>query len=257
MERYTVKQVAQMARISIRTLHHYDNIGLLKPAHIGENGYRYYGRAELLRLQQILIHRELDIPLAQIGAILDDPAFDRLAALESQRIRVVEQAGRLTSMLRTIDRTIAEIKGDRAMKDADLYSGVVDPQKQAEYEAWLEQRFGPDIKTDIAVSLRRMDQLSDAKRQAAMDELRTIEEGLAEALRKGIPPQSHALESMIARHWNWVQSSWNQPAPVSAYAGLADVYLAHPDFVARYESIETGFAQYLAAAMKSWAARQQ
>ena len=257
MARYTVKQVAQMARISIRALHHYDQIGLLKPAHTGENGYRYYGREELLRLQQILIHRALDIPLAEIGAILDDPGFDRLTALESQRTRVTEQADRLASMLRTIDRTIAELKGDRAMKDADLYSGVIDSQKQAQYEAWLEEKYGPEIKPEIDASRGKMDGLSEDERRAMMDELKSIEEGIAEGLRKGIPPQSHALDPMIARHRDWVQARWGRSAPVSAYAGLADVYLAHPDFVARYESIETGFAEYLATAMRSWAGRQE
>src|SRR5690606_26244740 len=143
---HTVKQVADMAGVSVRTLHHYDDIDLLKPAHVGENGYRYYGREELMRLQQILIHRELGIPLAEIGAILDDPAFDRLEALESQRRRMVGEAERLAEMLRTIDRTIAELKGDHVMKDADLYSGVVDPKKQKEYEVWLEEKYGPDMK---------------------------------------------------------------------------------------------------------------
>lgn len=256
MVMHTVKKVARMAGVSVRALHHYDEIGLLKPAHIGANGYRYYGREELLRLQQILIHRELGIPLAEVGTILDDPDFDRLAVLENQRGRVAEQADRFAQMLRTIDRTIADIKGDRAMKDADLYSGVVDPQKQAEYEVWLEDKYGPEIRDHIEVSQRKMDAMTDAEKDAMMAELKNVEQGLAEGLRKGIPAQSSVLDPLIARHWAWVQSTWGQPAPVSAYAGLADTYLAHPDFVARYESIETGFADYLATAMKSWAQRQ-
>ena len=73
MKTYTVNQLARMAGVSVRMLHYYDEIGLLKPAFTGENRYRYYGKEELLRLQQILIHRELDIPLAEIAAILDAP----------------------------------------------------------------------------------------------------------------------------------------------------------------------------------------
>lgn len=256
MAMYKVSEVAEMAGVSVRTLHHYDDIGLLKPAHVGENGYRYYGRSELERLQQILIHRGMDIPLARIGALLDAPGFDRLAALEDQREKVAREADRFTRLLRTIDRTIAELKGDRAMTDADLYSGVVDPKKQAEYEAWLEERHGPGIKDHIAVSRRKMDTLTEAEKDERLAELKAIEQALAEGLRKGIPPQSRALDPVIERHWAWIRSSWNQPAPVSAYAGLAETYLAHPDFVARYERIETGFAVYLAAAMKSWAGRQ-
>ena len=83
MKLLTVKQVAKVSGVSVRALHHYDEIGLLKPASIGRNGYRYYGRDELLRLQQILLHRELDIPLGEIRAILDDPKFDQLDALRA------------------------------------------------------------------------------------------------------------------------------------------------------------------------------
>lgn len=256
MARYSVKQVAQIAGVSVRALHHYDEIGLLAPGHVGENGYRYYGRAELERLQQILIHRELDIPLIEIAAILDAPAFDRLEALQTQRARLEGQQIRLAEMLETIDRTIAELKGDGAVKDDQLYSGMIDPQKQAEYESWLAERYGPEIEHHIAVSRAKMDALSPQERAAMMDELKDIETALAQGLRTGIPPQSRALDPVIARHWAWVRSRWNQDAPVSAYGGLADTYLSHPDFIARYEAIEVGFARYLATAMKAWVNRQ-
>lgn len=252
---HTVKQVAHMAGVSVRTLHHYDEIGLLKPAHIGANGYRYYGRGELERLQQILIHRELGIPLAEIGAILDDSGFDRLAALESQRSRVAEQAERFAHMLRTIDRTIADIKGDRAMKDADLYSGVVDPQKQAEYEAWLEEEYGPDMKDRIEESKERMAAQPEGAMAQAMAELKPIEQGLAAQMQAGTGPDDPALDPLIERHRDWVGRMWNRPCPPEAYAGLADMY-QHPDFRARYEAIAPGFADFLIAAMKGWARRQ-
>ena len=256
MADYTVSEVAAMAGVSVRTLHHYHEIGLLRPAHVGENGYRHYGREELLRLQQILIHRELGLLLAEIAAILDAPGFDRLAALRSQRERIAEAAARSAEMLRTIDRTIAELEGDRAMQDAELYSGIVDPKKQAEYEAWLEQRHGPVIRDHIAVSRRKMENLTPAEREAMMAELRDIEQQLAQALRDGVPPEAQSLDPLIARHFAWVQQSWGQPAPIAAYAGLGDTYLAHPDFVARYEAIAPGFASFLRTAMQSWAKRQ-
>lgn len=256
MASYKVSDVAAMAGVSVRTLHHYHEIGLLRPAAVGENGYRYYGREELLRLQQILIHREFGIPLAEIGSILDAPGFDRLTALRSQRRRIAEEAARSAEMLRTIDRTIAELEGDRAMTDSELYSGIVDPRTQAEYEAWLVKTHGPEMKGHIETSKRRMGRLTAADREAMMAELREVETGLADELRRGTPPEAQALDPLIERHFAWVKSSWGQDAPVAAYAGLADTYLGHPDFVARYESIEPGFAAFLAAAMRSWAARQ-
>jgi len=103
----TVRQVAKAAGISVRTLHHYDAIDLLKPGHVGANGYRYYGREELLRLQQILFYRELGLPLAGIAAVLDDPAFDPLAALREHRTALDARIGHYRTLIRTIDRTIA------------------------------------------------------------------------------------------------------------------------------------------------------
>ena len=255
MTNYTVSEVAMMAGVSVRTLHHYHEIGLLRPAYVGANSYRYYGREELLRLQQILIHRELGIPLAEIGVILDAPGFDRLEALRGQRERITREVARSAEMLRTIDRTIADLEGDRAMKDAELYSGIVDPKKQAEYEAWLDQKYGSGIGDRIETSRRKMENLRPAEREAMMDALREIEQQLAKAFREGVPPEARSLDPLIERHRAWVASSWDRECPPAAYAGLADIY-EHSDFKARYESIETGFSEYLCSAMRSWAKRQ-
>jgi DNA-binding transcriptional MerR regulator len=254
MKMYTVKQVAKLSGVSVRALHHYDEIGLLKPAHIGANRYRYYGEEELLRLQQILIHRELDIPLARIAAIIDAPGFDRLETLRAQREKLEREAKRYAELVRTIDRTIARLKGDRAMQDADLYKGI-SPEKQAEYEAWLVERYGGDMPERIDTSKKKVSQLAQAEMAALQEELRALEQGLAEGLRRGVPHQSTSLDPLLERHRAWVGTMWDKPCPPEAYAGLADLYLSHPDFVARYEAIESGFAEYLAAAMKAYAKR--
>lgn len=256
MRAYTVRQVAEMAGISVRALHHYDQIGLLKPAHIGANGYRYYGREEMLRLQQILIHRELGIPLADIGAILDDPGFSRLDALASQRARIAAEAERYAEMLMTIDRTIADLKGESAMQDAQLYTGIVDPQKQAEYEKWLVDTYGPDMAGRIEESRAAMAAQPEGAMQAAMADLRPIEQGLAEAMRRGAAPQDPGNDALVAAHRDWVARMWGRPCEADAYAGLADMYLAHPDFAARFEAIAPGFTQWFTTAMKAWAGRQ-
>ena len=252
----TVKQVADMAGISVRTLHHYDAIGLLKPTYIGENGYRYYDRDALLRLQQILIHRALGIPLGEIGAILDDPGFDRLTALEGQRQKVAEEAERYAEMLRTIDRTIADITEKRAMNEADLYSGIVDPKKQAEYEAWLVETYGPDMARSIEASKQNMKDWTEADMAEAMEELKSAEQGLARAMRDGVPAEDAALDALLEKHRAWVGRMWGKPCGPEAYAGLADMYLSHPDFIARYETVAPGFSQFLPKAMKAWAARR-
>ncbi len=181
---YSVKQVAELAGVSIRTLHHYDAIGLLKPARSGAGGYRRYGRDALLRLQQILVYRELGVPLADIAAILDDPTFDRLAALQKQRDRLSAATARYAEMIRTIDRTIAELKGGRTMSDKDLYSGIVSPEKQAEYEAWLEENYGPEMRDGIEQSRSETPSPGSPEMAAAMQDLKAIDDRLVDAMRQ-------------------------------------------------------------------------
>lgn len=256
MKALTVRQVAKLSGVSVRTLHHYDQIGLLRPAFTGQNRYRYYGQDELLRLQQILLHRELGIPLGEIGAILDAPGFDRLEALRQQRDRLSEEAKRYAQLVRTIDRTIASLEGDRAMRNADLYKGI-SPDQQAEYETWLVEQFGGDMPERISLSKRKYESLTVDEKQQLNQELHDLEQGLAEGLRRGLPLGSPSLDPLLKRHRDWVSRMWEKPCPPEAYAGLADLYLSHPDFIARFETIEPGFAEYLSGSMKVHARRLQ
>jgi DNA-binding transcriptional MerR regulator len=249
----TVKQLAAISGVTVRTLHHYDEIDLLKPAWIGENGYRYYGRAELLRLQQILFHREFGVPLNEIAELLLIEGEDQVGVLLRHRERLEAEAKRYAELIDTIDRTIAGIRGHDEMKNADLYKGF-SAEKQAEYEAWLVERFGERMNADIERSKKAMAKMNEAEQQAAMRELHDVEQALAEGMRRGIDPESVAIDSLVARHRAWVARAWDRPCTAEAYAGLADLYLSHPDFVTRYETIEKGFAVFLAAAMKAHAA---
>lgn len=255
MKAWTVKELARISGVSVRTLHHYDEIGLLKPAFVGENGYRRYRRPELLRLQQILVWRELDIPLREIAALLDSPGFDLPAALREQRGRLAEKAGRYALLLATIDRTIADLEGERTMEASDLYAGTVAPEKQAEYEQWLRRRFGAGIEPHLQHARKRVDAMTADERRVWMAELADIEGALAEAMRRGLPPDLPALDAPLARHFAWTTSQWATQPPRGAYGQLGEMYRQHPDFVARYEAIAPGFTGWLAAAMAAWAAR--
>ncbi|MCK5827099.1 MerR family transcriptional regulator, partial [Candidatus Bipolaricaulota bacterium] len=103
-KRYTVQQVAALAGVSVRTLHYYDEIDLLSPADRTEAQYRLYGEPALLRLQQILLFREVEIPLAEIKRILDDPKFDHIAALRRHRRSLLQRRDRANTLLSTIDK---------------------------------------------------------------------------------------------------------------------------------------------------------
>jgi DNA-binding transcriptional MerR regulator len=254
MKDLTVKQLAAISGVTVRTLHHYDEIGLLKPAYVGENGYRYYGRAQLLRLQQILFHREFGVLLNEIAELLDMEAADQVDVLLRHRERLEAEAKRYAELIDTVDLTIAGIRGQGEMKNADLYKGF-SAEKQDEYEAWLVERYGDRMRADIERSKKAMARMNEAEQRSAMQELHDVEQALAEGLRRGIAPEADAIDKLIQRHRAWVASAWDRPCSAEAYSGLADLYLSHPDFIKRYETIETGFANFLTTAMKAHAAK--
>jgi DNA-binding transcriptional MerR regulator/mannose-6-phosphate isomerase-like protein (cupin superfamily) len=120
---YTVKQVAAISGVSVRTLHFYDETGLLKPAHQGTNGYRYYQEPQLLRLQQILFYRELGFELKQIKNVLDRPEFENVSALQAHREVLEENLSRTRALLETIDSTLKHLKGDVEMRSEEMFKG--------------------------------------------------------------------------------------------------------------------------------------
>jgi DNA-binding transcriptional MerR regulator/quercetin dioxygenase-like cupin family protein len=120
---YTVKQVAASSGVSVRTLHFYDETGLLKPAYVGTNGYRFYEEPQLLTLQQILFYRELGLGLKQIKQVLGWAEFEKVAALQSHRQVLEEKLTRTRGLLGTIDKTVAHLKGRRKMTTEEMFVG--------------------------------------------------------------------------------------------------------------------------------------
>lgn len=255
MKAWTVKQLAKLAGVSVRTLHHYDEIGLLKPAEVGQNQYRYYGDGELLRLQQILIYRELDFSLAEIAQLLDQRGVDLVRILIEQKLALQAKADHFASMIETIDRTIENLSGEREMKSEELYAGVVSSEKQAEFETWMEDHYGPGVKKAMEYSKQHMAKWSDADRKAQMKELEELESGFVKAMLSGIAPESEKLDPILDRHRAWVATGWGQDCSPQAYGALVDAYETE-QFKARYEAIHKGLTQYICAAMRAFANRK-
>src|SRR5687767_14232856 len=120
---YTVKQVAAMSGVSVRTLHFYDETELLKPDHTNSNGYRIYEESQLLVLQQILFYRELGFELKRIKEILGQPKFEKVEALKSHRQVLETNVTRTRTLIETIDKTISHLKGTKKMKSEELFMG--------------------------------------------------------------------------------------------------------------------------------------
>jgi DNA-binding transcriptional MerR regulator len=252
---YTVSEVAKVSGVSVRALHHYDEIGLLKPGHVGENGYRYYGRDELLRLQQILFHRELGFPLDEIRQVLDAPGFDRIAALKGHRGRLMAEAKRYRDLVKTLDATLAELEGETGVDEKAMYRGF-DPKKQAEQEAWVVERYGArgQEAIDTQKAVTRDWKQADFDRSQA--EIAEIEQGLAEALAGALPADSERVQGLMRRLHAWVTRSWVAAPDRAAFRGLAQLYGEHPEFRARYEARAAGLTDYLTEAMEVFAARE-
>jgi DNA-binding transcriptional MerR regulator len=252
MAKLTVKQLAKLSGVSVRTLHYYDEIGLLTPADVGDNGYRYYDRPEVLRLQQILFYRELGLPLAEVKKTLDDPGFDMAEALKSHREKLSDDIKRYRRLIRTIDETLDELKGDDAMSKQmkNPFQGFA-PEQQAQYEEELVDRYGEGAKARIAESKARTGKLSEAEMQAVKDEGHQVNLDLVGLIGEGHEPHVEAVQDVIARHHKWVSNYWTPDA--EAYAGLADLYTEHPDFRAFYDKYDERLVEFLSEAMKIYA----
>ncbi|WP_304171974.1 MerR family transcriptional regulator [Phenylobacterium aquaticum] len=249
---FTVGEVARLSGLSIRALRHYDEIGLLKPMTVGENGYRYYGPDELLRLQQILFHRELGLPLDEIRLALDAPDFDRVAALKAHRMRLAAEARRYRELVKTLDSTLAALEGDGKMDEKAMYKGF-DPKKQAAHEAWLVEHYGAEMQGRIDEAKAGAKDWKQAQFDAAQAEFDAIETAMAQALAQGLPPDCAAVGTSVRKLHAWVARSWNRTPTAEAFAGLGHLYQENPEFRARYEARAAGLTDYLAAAMKHFA----
>lgn len=249
---YSIGELAHLSGVSVRALHHYDTIGLLQPVRSGQGAYRVYREEDVLRLQEILFYRAMDMPLSQIGSLLDAEP-DRLTRLRAHRSVLVDRADQARRMLATLDDTIAALEENRTMSNEDIYRPFA-PEKQAEYEAWLTDTYGADMADAIEHSKQTHADASE-RMQAFMARLEEIETGLVTHFDAGIEAASDENAELLEAHRQLMSEIWGKPCPVEGVSGLADLYLSHPDFVARYERLSPRFSQYLAAAMKAHASR--
>jgi DNA-binding transcriptional MerR regulator len=246
---YTIKEIADLAGVSTRTLRYYDEIGLLPPAGVGDNGYRLYDRESLLRLQQILFFRELDVPLKEIEQILSRPDFDALQALERHRTALRRRARRLAGLLETIDRTIATLRGEGTMADQDYFRGF----DEAEYEEEARERWGDTM--EYAESQRRWASYSEAERQALKEEggritVRMVGEG------PGPSPADPDVQAAVADYQAYI-TKYFYPCSVEMLLALSEAWVADPRFAVNYERIREGGAEFVREAVRIYCDRNE
>jgi DNA-binding transcriptional MerR regulator len=236
---YTVKQLSDIAGVTVRTLHHYDEIGLLKPSKVGTNGYRYYDDAALLRLQQILLYREIGLELAQIKDILDSPDFDLAAALRSHRIALQERIKRLENLVTTVDSTIMHLAGEMKMSKRQMFQAFSD-EKQKEYEREARLQWGPDT---VNQSIKLWNSYTQAQKDTIAEEGNQVYSDLVDALEAGKSPQSADVQAILVRWHNHLRYFYEPNLDI--LRGLGEGYNSHPDFIANFQKLHVDLPQFL------------
>ena len=246
---YTVKQLADLAGVSVRTLHYYHEIGLLQPGAVAANGYRQYGDEALLRLQQILFYRELDFSLQEIQEIVGRPDFNVLRALEEQRRELQKRAGRLKRLIRTLDKTMLHLKGEVAMSNGDLFEGF-NEAKQKEYEAEVRQRWGSD---EVDASAKKWSAYSEAQKKQILVEGEAIRRDLAAAMPAG--HDSPAVQAVVA-HWAKHLEYFYMPS-VERLRGLGHLYVEDERFAANYRKLHPDLPEFFQRAIEVYCDARQ
>ena len=244
---FTVKQLSQIAGITPRTLRYYDRIGLLKPSRVGTNGYRYYDERALLKLQQILLYRELELPLERIREIVNQPGFDPLAALEGHKFELARRRARLEHLISTVDDTILHLKGKKEMSDKQLFAAFSE-EEQAEMEKEAMKLYDPEI---VKESNRRYRTLSADEKQAILDEGNALYLELVAAIPEG--PGSPAAQAGVERWRRHMDYFW-RPNPDQLVA-LAEHYSLDPRFKANFDRIDPRLAAFMGEAVRIYVQR--
>ena len=248
---YSVKQVSDMSGVSIRTLHHFEDAGLIKPGRMA-NGYRAYVAADLDRLQQILLYRACGVKLGDIKSILDDASFNPEKALLGHRRALEAQRDEIERLIDTVERTMRSLKGGPKMADEDKFEGLkrkaIDENENA-YGAEARQKWGEEAIDAANAKLLAMDE-SEWRDKETLETAIIDQLGAAMATGDEAGEKARALASMHAR---WIEMQWPDGAySREAHLGLAHGYLADGRFRDYYDSrAGQGATEFLVAALEA------
>ncbi|PKO19246.1 MAG: MerR family transcriptional regulator [Chloroflexi bacterium HGW-Chloroflexi-10] len=238
---FTVKEISKMAGITPRTLHYYDEIGLLKPSRVGVNGYRYYGDECLLHLQQILLYRELDMPLEDIKKIMGRRDFELLSALEKHKQELRKRIEQMERLVNTVDLTIDHLKGKKEMSNKQLFSAFSEEQ-QAEYAKEAETMYDPAI---VRSSNEKWKNYTAVQKQRILDEGNVIYTDIIKAMPKGAA--SAEVQACIQRWRDHMANFW--VPNLEQLVGLAHHYNDDPRFNANFDKMHPDLATFMLEAV--------
>jgi len=243
---WSIQEIARLAGTTSRTLRHYDAIGLLAPSRVAPNGYRHYDQDGLVRLQRILLLRELGLGLPQIGDVLSRERESEASALDTHLACLREEQRRLTRQIASVEATIEALrKGEQIMAE-NMFDGF----DHTRYQEEVTERWGEKAYAD---GDRWWRGLSDDEKADWQQRVADLNRDWAAAAESGVDPASDAAQALAARHIAWLESVPGTPPAAAEYVlGLAEMYVADPRFGANYATSDGGSrgAEFVRAALR-------
>lgn len=244
---YTVKQLSDLAGVSVRTLHYYDQIGLLKPTEVKGNGYRMYGQKELIKLQQILFFKELDFPLEKISEMVNSSNFNTLKALEDQNKLLTLKLRRTINLIKSVDETLRKLKGGGNNMNDDFFSAFTDDSLD-KFKEEVKEKWGNTKAYKQSVERTENWTKEDYNRIAKQG--KEFTKKLAENMDKGF--DSPEFQELVNQHYAGIQQFYD--CPLEVYKGIGEMYVTDSRFTAYYDDVKPGLAKFMKEAIDYYVA---
>lgn len=241
-----INEVAKLTGVTVRTLHYYDEIGLLKPNEITDSGYRIYGDNELETLQQILFFRELDFPLSDIKKIITNPSYDKSEALAKHKELLLQKRNRLNGLIKLVDKTI---KGDNNMSFKEFDTTEIEASK-SKYADEVKQRWG---ETDAYNESEQKTSNYDQKQWNMINgECSEILKSFAD--NRNLSPDSEEAQKLVER-WQACITKNFYKCTKDILSGLGIMYVEDERFTQNIDKNGAGTAEFMARAIKIYCAK--
>lgn len=246
---YTVKELARLAGITARTLHYYDEIGLLKPSHVGDNGYRYYEEESVLRMQQILLYRQMEMPLEDIKKLMGRRDFDVLSALESHKKEMLKKIEQTQTLVVTVENTILYMKGKNEMSTNQLFNGFTEAE-QEKYAKEAEQMYDPET---VRASNKKWKATPEVDKKRILEEGKRVYLDLIAAIPAGAA--SKATQACIERWRRNIEHFWTPN--VDQLVELSEFYNNDPRFKTNFDKMDPRLAEFFKEAVSEYVKRSK
>ncbi len=249
---YSIKDLAELTGLTTRTLRHYDEIDLLKPAIVKENRYRYYGTKELELLQQIMFYRKRGFTLKQIKDIINNPDYDIKKALIQHLHALEEEKKYIDSLIINIKLTILNMEGTCSMSDKEKFEVFKDKlvkENEEKYGVEIREKYGDEAVDASNAKLMNMSKEKYDKFKALEEEIKI---SLEEAVKEQSAYNSELGKKITALHKEWLMMTWKTYSS-AAHKGVARMYVCDERFKSYYDANIEGCAEFLEKAIEYWA----